>query len=192
MDRRRFTLALAGLGMEAVAGKTPTYPRPVAAKPHLLPTLRRYAKFPWPQCVRAAMPLLLPLGDFVPLLLDLLADDDAEMRLFAIDLLAEVPPDQRSLPALVTALNDFDPLVRVWAVGQVVDFGPRAKAAVPALLTWLTPRDCRVPIFSTCAGPVIGVGFTEMHVALHDNYTILVAGDPNISCRFRWTFFHGR
>lgn len=145
MDRRRFTLALAGLGMEAVAGKTPTYPRPVAAKPHLLPTLRRYAKWPWPQSVRAAMPLLSPISDPIPLLVALLGDNDPEMRLFAIDLLGEFGPDVRTLPALIAALEDDDPLVRIWAVEQVVKFGAKAKAAIPFLEKRLLPDQSMPP-----------------------------------------------
>ena len=141
MDRRQFTLALAGLGMEAIAGKPPAYARPVGAKPRLLPTLRRYAKWPWPQSVRAAMPLLSPLGDFVPLLVEALADDDVDMRLLAIDLLDELEPDERSLPALISALGDDDPLVRIWAASRVVRFGPRAKAVISALEKWLTPDE---------------------------------------------------
>jgi len=139
MHRRQFTLALAGLGMEAIHGNLPAYARPLAAKPHLLPTLRRCATLPSPQCVRAALPVLLPIGDFVPLLIDLLADDDAEMRLFAMDVLGELQPDLRSLPALIAALEDDDPLVRIWAASLVVKFGARAKAAIPALEKWLVP-----------------------------------------------------
>ena len=91
------------------------------------------------------MPLLLPLGDFVPLLVELLADEDAEMRLFAIDLLDEVPPDERTLPALIHALDDDDALVRIWAASLVVEFGEKAKAAIPALMKWMIPDESMLP-----------------------------------------------
>ena len=47
------------------------------------------------------MPLLLPIGDFIPLLIDLVADDDPEIRLFTIELLGELRPRRaESYPAL--------------------------------------------------------------------------------------------
>lgn len=101
MDRRQFHFAFAGLGMQVVVAPATVVCRPVASlADHLLPALRRFAKLPSPQCVRAAMPLLPP-SDPIPLLIGLLADDDPEMRLFAIDLLEEAVPDGRSIPALI-------------------------------------------------------------------------------------------
>jgi hypothetical protein len=122
MDRREFGLALAGLAMQANSADATTVYKPVAAPPNdLLPALRRFARLPWPQCVEAALPLLMPIGDAIPLLVDLLTDHDLEMRLFAIDLLKELEPDERTLRALVGALGDPDPLVKIWAVEQVVE-----------------------------------------------------------------------
>jgi len=139
MDRRAFTAALAGLGIQVVVAPATTVYKPAATlADDLLPSLRPLAKLPSPQCVEAAMPVLLPIGDPIPLLIDLLADDDPEMRLLAIDVLGELQPDVRSFPGLIAALDDPDPLVRVWAASLVVEFGARAKAAIPALERWFT------------------------------------------------------
>ena len=86
-----------------------------------------------------------PIGDPIPLLVEALADDDVDMRLLAIDLLDELEPDERSLPALIGALGDDEPLVRIWAASRVVRFGPRAKAAISALEKWLTPDESMPP-----------------------------------------------
>ena len=142
LNRRAFTAALMGLGMQAVSADATVVYRPAASLAHdLLPLLRRYAKLPSPQCVQVAMPLLLPLGDFVPLLVELLSDEDAEMRLFAIDLLDEINPDGRTLSALIHALDDNDPLVRIWAASLVVEFGARGRAAIRAFMKWMIPDE---------------------------------------------------
>jgi len=132
--------------MQAIIAPATTVYTPAAClTDDLLPALRRFAKLPSPQCAQAAMPLLLPVGDFVPLLVEALADDDAEMRRFAIELLGEFEPDERSLPALIATLGDPEPLVRIWAASLVVDFGPRARAAVPAFEKWLVPDQSMPP-----------------------------------------------
>lgn len=138
MDRRQFGIALAGLGMQVIGSETVTHSRPVSLSNDLLPHLRRFAKLPWPQCVEGAMPVLSPLGDFIPLLVEALEGGDPDMRLLAIDLLAEVESDQRSLPALVAALDDPDEIVRIYAVEPVLRFGTTARAALPALRSWLS------------------------------------------------------
>lgn len=117
----------------------------------LLTTLRRHAKQPYPERVQAALAVLLPIGNPVPVLVEALADADPNLRLLAVEVLAELEPDERILPALVTTLEDHDPLVRIAAVERVVRFRTKAKAALLALERWLADEDERFRISAAAA-----------------------------------------
>ena len=101
----------------------------------LLAALRQHSRLPWPQRVQAVMEILPP--NSVPILIEALSDADADLRLLAVEVLAEMEPDETALPALVNALDDPDRLVRIAAVGPVVRFGGKAKSALTSLERWL-------------------------------------------------------
>lgn len=74
----------------------------------------------------------------IPGLVHTLEDDDAEVRLLAVDLLdAAGPRAEAAVPALVSRVADPDRLVRVAAASALARFGPNAAAAVPFLEPWL-------------------------------------------------------
>lgn len=78
----------------------------------------------------------------VPGLIELLTDEDADIREFAVDLLAEIRPRPRAaVPALIEMLNDSETLVRMAAINTIGDFGPTAAATVPLLEQWLRDED---------------------------------------------------
>jgi len=117
----------------------------------ILSTLRHSANQPWPERVQAALAVILPSGNPVPVLVEALADTAADLRLLAVEVLAEPEPDERTLPAFVATLEDCDRLVRIAAVEQVVRFGPKAKSALPALEKWLTDEDERFRLSAAAA-----------------------------------------
>jgi|LSQX01.3.fsa_nt_gb HEAT repeat protein len=118
---------------------------------HELTTLRQHATQPYPERVQAAQAALLPIGNSLPILLQALADADSDLRLLAVEVLAELESNEGALAALVAALDDPDRLVRITAVDQVARFGPKAKAALPALGRWLTDEDERFQLSAAAA-----------------------------------------
>ncbi len=82
-------------------------------------------------------------GDrLVPGLIELLSDDDPDVREFAVDLLAEIRPRPRAaVPALIERLSDPETLVRLAVVNMIGDFGHFAKEAIPVLEPLLSSPD---------------------------------------------------
>ena len=54
-------------------------------------------------------------------------------------------PIGSKLPALIHALKEKNAEIRAYAVGELMDVGPDAKAAVPALIPLLQEKALRVP-----------------------------------------------
>ena len=74
----------------------------------------------------------------IPGLVRALEDEDAEVRLLAVELLeAAGPRAEAAVPALVKMVADPHRLVRVAAASALPRFGPKAVAAVPLLEPWL-------------------------------------------------------
>ena len=115
----------------------------------VLTTIRQHATQPYPERMQAALAVFSP--NPIPILVEALADNDPDLRLLAVEVLAELEPDEKTLSALIAALDDPDRLVRIAAVEQVARFGPKAKAALPALERWLTDEDEPFPISAAAA-----------------------------------------
>lgn len=74
----------------------------------------------------------------IPGLVAALEDEEAEVRLLAVELLnAAGSRAEAAVPALVKMVADQDRLVRVAAASALAQFGPKAVAAVPLLEAWL-------------------------------------------------------
>jgi hypothetical protein len=79
-------------------------------------------------------------------LVEMLETGDAESKRMAlIGLWQLVPQADNVLPALITALEDPDPEVRMHAATCISRFGPRAAAAVPKLLSMLNNEKTLLP-----------------------------------------------
>ena len=105
--------------------------------PDVIAALRRYEDLWTPERFHESIALLQANGILtIPDLLAALADDDANLRLLVIEILRELNPIEATLPALVTALDDRDRIVRIAAVEPVARFGKKAIAAVPILEGW--------------------------------------------------------
>ena len=75
-------------------------------------------------------------------LIQLLTDDDPDVREFAVDLLNEIRPRPvAAVPALIARMNDPERLVQLSVLNTIGDFGPAAAAAVPHLEPWLDFQD---------------------------------------------------
>ena len=118
---------------------------------HELTKLRQHATQPYPERVQAALAALLPIGNSVSLLVEALADADPDLRLLAVEVLADLESDEKALPALIAALDDPDRLVRIATVKQVARFGTKAIAALPALEMWLGDEDERFRLSAAAA-----------------------------------------
>lgn len=78
----------------------------------------------------------------IPGLVAALEDEEAEVRLLAVELLnAAGSRAEAAVPALVKMVADQDRLVRVAAASALAQFGPKAIAAVPLLEPWLEGDD---------------------------------------------------
>lgn len=88
----------------------------------------------------------------IPGLVRALEDDDAEVRLLAVELLdAAGPRAEAAVPALVRRVADPDRLVRVAAASALAAFGPKAVAAVPLLEQWLEDENEYVRLVAATA-----------------------------------------
>ena len=107
--------------------------------PEVIPTLTIAASHADPKVRYGAIAPLGRLQDqsTVPILLKCTQDPDANVRAFAIEVLAVVAKDPDvAIPALLTSIQDASPQVRGVASGRLelwVQY-PQAKAAVPLLL----------------------------------------------------------
>lgn len=125
----------------------------------ILNTLRQRAARPWPERVQAALAVLSPSGNPVPVLVQALTDDDPDLRLLAVEALAELEPHDKTLPALIAAPEYPDRLVRIAAVEQVARFGPNvAVGATHRSVCWLRRRN---EIAATHARPPSAIGKTQ-------------------------------
>jgi HEAT repeat protein len=81
----------------------------------------------------------------IPRVIELLGDDDSEVRWNAARTLGKIGPTAReAVPALVATLKDDDALVREHAAEALGDIGPDAKNAVLPLMAALKDPDARV------------------------------------------------
>jgi HEAT repeat protein len=81
----------------------------------------------------------------VPALIRAFADKD--LRYFVTVTLGELGPiDGRIVPALILALRDEDPRIRSAAVSALLEVGPAAEAAVPALIEALDDKPLRLEV----------------------------------------------
>ena len=100
--------------------------------------LRRYVRLLDPPRIQKSITALQPLDqEKIHGLIAALGDNNPNIRLLVIEILAELDPIPASLPALIKALEDPDRIVRIAAVEPVARFGERAQAAVPILEEWL-------------------------------------------------------
>jgi hypothetical protein len=78
----------------------------------------------------------------VPVLAQRAADNDPDLARFAIRALGRINADpQNTVPALIIALHSTNDFVRFDAARSLMEVGPPARAAVPALLQCLTDPD---------------------------------------------------
>jgi hypothetical protein len=77
----------------------------------------------------------------MPVLVELLKDKDANVRLAAIDTLRQVSPDPATaISVLVELLRDQSTIVRIEAAKTLGHMGPEAVSAVPALVELVRDR----------------------------------------------------
>jgi len=100
--------------------------------------LRRHVGLLDPPRIQKSITELQPLGpEKIDGLIAALSHTDPDLRLLAIEILTELDPIEASLPALVSALEDPDRIVRIASVEPVARFGKKACAAIPILESWL-------------------------------------------------------
>ena len=105
----------------------------------VIKALSRHTDLPSSQRVHDCLTALHPIDQGkIRGLIAALADSDPNLRLMAVEILAELDPIDASLPALITALEDPDRIVRIAAVEPVVRFREKACVAIPILESWLT------------------------------------------------------
>ena len=109
----------------------------------------------------------------IPLLVELLRDEQTSFRRFAVDALIDLPPDtERIQPALRQALRDADAEVVGDAARALGALRSRASASVPALVKTLSHEDPYVRIYAAEAlasiGPKAGVATRDLADALGD------------------------
>ena len=85
-------------------------------------------------------------------------DKDAQVRGAAANALGEMTLAARSVvPALISAINDTAPDVRVLAVYSLARIGPEAEAALPALLKQIKQRGAG-QLRQACVGSLGNIG----------------------------------
>jgi HEAT repeat protein len=114
----------------------------------------------------------------VPVLIDLLDDDDVRVRRAATFLLrghftrTPGPEAGPAIDPLTARLRDDDPTVRRWAVGALGYLGPRACAAAPGIARLLKDSDEAVVVESAMAlgnmGPGAQVALPALREASQD------------------------
>jgi len=110
----------------------------------------------------------------VPVLIQLLGDQNTQTRVSAAHYLAQIGSDaRRAVPALAKALGDRDPEVRYYAADALHDIGRLAKPAVPALIKSLQDKNSRVRYTAASALGRIGrdarTAIPALGVALKDS-----------------------
>ena len=124
-------------------------------------------------------------GDHIAALIEALKDEDDEVRLVAIEVLATMAEEaEPALPNLIEALSDPDRLVRIAAVYAVVNFGYKAIAAAPILTTWLDCGDDFSEV--TAAAAIIQIDPSRVD----DVLPVLIDGldsDYGIQCHAAWS-----
>jgi HEAT repeat protein len=100
-----------------------------------------------PDRMQAYGSLLQADASAVPLLVELVSAPSVPVRMVASHALALLAPKdpERALPALVGALRDRSLAVRCWAADGLGAVGPRAAAAVPALVATLKTHPKKEP-----------------------------------------------
>ena len=86
-------------------------------------TLRHFVDLPSPHRVHDSITALHPLNhEKIHGLLNALDDEDPNLRLLVIEILAELDPLEATLPALLKALDDPDRIIRIAAVDPIARF----------------------------------------------------------------------
>ncbi len=116
-------------------------------------------------------------NDAIPVFLNMLRDSDWWVRLFAVRLLgraASSPHDAQSVarvvPALVCALDDSDPNVRLSAIFALSLAGPRAADAVRALIAKLSSPESG-PVAAEALATIGSSAIPALEAALHVDRT---------------------
>jgi HEAT repeat protein len=106
----------------------------------IIDLLRRFSTRHDPDRLDDAVASLAPHDEtIVAALAEALTDDDAEVRLLAVEVLRELGPKAEAvLPAVIRALEDSDRIVRIASLEPVAAFGEKAMDAVPILEKWLS------------------------------------------------------
>lgn len=108
----------------------------------IIDLLRQFSTRHDPDRLDDALESLAPHEHIVAALAEALTDEDAEVRLLAVEFLRELGPKAEPvLPAMIRALDDEDRIVRIAALEPVAAFGVKAQAAIPILETWLSCDD---------------------------------------------------
>jgi HEAT repeat protein len=136
----------------------------------------------------AGLPLITPNaleelrhhGDrLVPGLIELLADDDADVRELAVDLLNEIRPrPHAAVPALIERLNDPERLVQLSVLNTIGDFGPAAAAAIPFLEPWLAYQDQYLRMLAMTT--IMRINYARIDEFLPQVIAALSSDSPNV------------
>lgn len=118
-------------------------------------------------------------GELVPGLIELLADEDADVRELAVDLLNEIRPRPvAAVPALIARLDDPERLVQLSILNCIGDFGPAAAAAVPHLEPWLAFQDEYLRMLAMTTIMRLNLARTEEF--LPEVFAALTSDSPNV------------
>ena len=110
---------------------------------------------------------LVRLGpDAVSELIQVVKDNDVDLRYVAADALDEIGPP--AVPVLIQALKDGEEVLRERAAEALGRIGPGAKHAVPALIQVLKDQDSRVRVAAAWALGRIGPAAKDALPALNE------------------------
>lgn len=152
----------------------------------ILELIRSFALRPGPHRVCDFLDALTVFsGDHIAALAQALDDKDEDVRLLAIEVLAEMGGKaEAALPAMVRSLEDSYGLVRIAAVYAVVNFGYKAIVAVPVLETWL---DGDGEFFCVvAAAAIIQIEASRADEVLPFLVDALTSEDYGIRCHATW------
>jgi outer membrane protein assembly factor BamB len=130
----------------------------VQAPGRSLPLLRRFLNSDNEDLHLATFEIIRRIGPpAIPLLVELLRDDQVAFRRFAADAFIDLVPDSVSIqPALRRALRDDDSMVAADAARALGALGPKASPSVPALVKALSHDEPHVRIYTAEALASIG------------------------------------
>jgi len=119
-------------------------------------------------------------GDYlIPGLIELLADEDADVRELAVDLLNEIRPRPvAAVPALLARLNDPERLVQLAILNCIGDFGGAAAAAIPHLEPWLDYQDEYLRLLAMTT--IMRINLARIDEFLPEVIAALSSDNPNV------------